>query len=379
MVARRAVLIALALAGLFALGGRGFGQEFPTGPITFVVSFPPGGSIDVVMRAMAPRLQERLGKPVVIENRAGAGGNIAAATVANAPPDGHTLLAPASSLAANPTLVKNMPFDTLKDLQAIALLFRTPLALVVHPSVPAKSVSELIALLKQKPGEITFGHSGAGAAIFLAAELFQSMTGTKMNGVAYRGAPPALNDVMAGHVALMFADAGSVVGHINAGRVRALGVSSAARVPALPKVPTIAVSGVPGFDAVGWTMICAPSATPKPVIDRLYAELNAVAATPEVRDVIVRIGTIPVDSPPPTDLAEIPGVGDRALGQPDSARGPRENRLGRTAWPTVARVAHAIHPVRVLSQPAARGLRPRRLLPPRHHRRWDLAAASCCL
>jgi len=128
------------------------------------------------------------------------------------------------------------------------------------------------------------------------------MTGTKMNGVAYRGAPPALNDVMAGHVALMFADAGSVVGHINAGRVRALGVSSTARVPALPNVPTIAESGVPGFDAVGWTMICAPSATPKPVIDRLHVELKAVAATPEVRDVIVRIGTIPVDSPPPTEL-----------------------------------------------------------------------------
>ena len=240
MIARRAVLIAPALAGLFAFGGRGFGQEFPTGPITFVVSFPAGGSIDVVMRAMAPRLQERLGKPVVIENRAGAGGNIAAAAVAKAPPDGHTLLAPASSLAANPTSVKNMPFDTLKDLQAIALLFRTPLALVVNPGVPAKSVLELIALLKQKPGEITFGHSGAGAAIFLVAELFQSMTGTKMNGVAYRGAPPALNDVMAGHVALMFADAGSVVSQIDAGRVRALGVSSTTRVPALPNVPTIA-------------------------------------------------------------------------------------------------------------------------------------------
>ena len=134
------------------------------------------------------------------------------------------------------------------------------------------------------------------------AELFQSMTATKMNGIAYRGAPPALNDVMAGHVALMFADAGSVVGHINAGRVRALGVSSSARVPALPDVPTIAESGVPGFDAVGWTMICAPSATPKPVIDRLHAELKAVAAMPQIRDVIVRIGTIPVDSPPPAEL-----------------------------------------------------------------------------
>jgi len=302
MIARRAVLIAPALVALLAVGSRGLAQEFPTGPITFVVSFPAGGSIDVVMRAIAPKLQERLGKPVVIENRAGAGGNIAAAAVAKAPPDGHTLLAPASSLAANPKLVKNMPFDTLKDLQAIALLFRTPLALVVHPSVPAHSISELIALLKQKPGEITFGHSGAGAAIFLAAELFQSMTGTKMNSVAYRGAPPALNDVMAGHVALMFADAGSVVGQINAGRVRALGVSSTTRVPALPNVPTIAETGVTGFDAVGWTMICAPSATPKPVIDRLHAEMKAVAAMPEIRDLIVRIGTIPVDSPPPAEL-----------------------------------------------------------------------------
>jgi tripartite-type tricarboxylate transporter receptor subunit TctC len=302
MMARRTVLIAFALAGLVLLGGRGFGQEFPTGPITFMVAFPPGGSIDVVMRAMAPKLQERLGKPVVIENRVGAGGNIAATAVAHATPDGHVLLAPASSLAANPTLVKSMSFDTLKDLQAVALLFRTPLALVVHPSVPAKSVSELIALLKQKPGQITFGHSGAGAAIFLAAELFQSMTGTKMNGLAYRGAPPALNDVMAGHLDVMFADAGSVVGHINAGLVRPLGVSSTVRVPALPNVPTIAEAGVPGFDAVGWTMICAPSATPKPVIDRLYTELKAVAATPEVRDVIVRIGTIPVDSPAPAEL-----------------------------------------------------------------------------
>src|SRR5262249_3062748 len=201
---RRAVLIAAPLAGLFAFGGGGFGQESPTGPIPFVVASPPGGSIDVVMRAMAPKLQERLGKPVVVENRVGAGGNIAAAAVPNAPPDGHTLPAPASSLAANPTPIKHMPFDTPNDLHPIALLFRTPLALVVHSSVPAKSVSELIALLKQKPGEITFGHSGAGAAIFLAAELFQSMTGTKMNGIAYRGAPPALNDVMAGHVALMF-------------------------------------------------------------------------------------------------------------------------------------------------------------------------------
>jgi tripartite-type tricarboxylate transporter receptor subunit TctC len=266
------------------------------------VPFPPGGSIDVVMRAMAPKLQERLGKPVVIESRTGGGGNIATAAVAKAPPDGLTLLAAASSLAANPKLSKTLPFDTLKDLQSISLVFRTPLALVVNPSVPATSVVELIALLKGKPGQINFAHSGAGAAIHLAAELFQAMTGTKMNGVAYRGAPPGLNDVMAGHVALMFADAGSVVGQINAGRVRALGVSSTARVPALPDVPTIAEAGVPGFDAVGWTLICAPSATPKPVIERLSKELAAVAAIPDVRALIVRLGTIPVDSPSPAEL-----------------------------------------------------------------------------
>jgi tripartite-type tricarboxylate transporter receptor subunit TctC len=295
MIGRRTLLTVSALAGLLALPViQASAQEFPTGPVTFVVSFPPGGSIDVIMRAIAPKLQERLGKPVVIENRAGAGGNIAAAAVAKSAPDGHTLLAPASSLAANPALVKQMPFDTLKDLQAVALVFRTPLALVVNPNLPAKSVKELVALLKQKPGGINFGHSGAGAAIFLAAELFQTMTGTKMNGVAYRGAPPALNDVIAGHIQVMFADAGSVSPAIAAGKVRALGVSSPTRVPAMPDVPTIAEAGVPGFDAVGWTLICAPAATPKPVVARLNREITEIAQTEEIRALMIKFGTIPV-------------------------------------------------------------------------------------
>ena len=302
MFSRRSILTAPALFGLLAASPRAWAQSFPTGPITFIVSFPAGGSIDVVMRAMAPKLQERFGKPIVIENRAGGGGSIATAAVVNAQPDGHTLLAPASSLAANPKLSRNLSFDTLRDLQAVALIFRTPLALVVNPGLPVKSVAELVALAKQKPGEINFGHSGAGAAIHLAAELFQTMAGIKMNGVAYRGAPPALNDVMAGHVSLMFADVGSVVAQINGGQVRALGVTSTTRVPVLPDVPTIAEGGLPGFDAVGWTMICAPAATPKPVIDRLHAELKAVAATPEINALIVRLGTIPVDSPPPAEL-----------------------------------------------------------------------------
>lgn len=316
MLTRRSMLAAPLVAGA-ALSSdlTAAADNFPSGPVTFIVSFPAGGSIDVVMRAMAVKLRDQLGKPVVIENRAGAGGVIATGDVAKAAPDGLTLLAAASSLAANPTLFKSLPFDTLKSLQAVSLVFRTPLVLVVNPNFPAHSVKELVVFLKDKPGQINFGHGGPGSAIHLAAELFQAMTGTKMNGISYRGAPLALNDVMAGHVALMFADAGSVTGQINAGTVRALGVSSTARVPALPDVPTIAEAGVPGFDAVGWTLICAPAATPKPVVDRLSAELSKAAQSADVQAVIVKLGTIPVQSPSPAELqkflaAEIGRWGD---------------------------------------------------------------------
>ncbi len=277
-------------------------DNFPPGPITIIVSFPAGGSIDVVMRAVAAKLQQRLGKPVIVENRAGAGGVIATETVVKAAPDGRTLLASASSLAANPTLFKSLPFDTLKDLQSVSLIFRTPLVLVVNPKLPVHSIAELMALLKSKPGQINYAHGGPGSAIHLAAELFQKMTATKMVAVSYRGAPLGLNDVMGGHVALMFADAGSVTGQIKAGMVRPLGVSSTTRIPALPDVPTIAEAGVPGFDAVGWTLVSAPAATPKPIIERLSAELAAAAATPDVHALIIKLGTIPVQSPPPAEL-----------------------------------------------------------------------------
>jgi tripartite-type tricarboxylate transporter receptor subunit TctC len=297
------MLFAPMLAGAFApLGFKAMADDYPSGTVTLVVSFPPGGSLDVVARAMALKLQERLGKPVVVENRAGASGALATGVVAKAAPDGLTLLVSASSIASNPTLFKSLPFDTLKDLQPISLVFRTPLALVVNPGLPVHSVAELIAYLKQRPGQINFGHGGAGSAIHLAAELFQTMTGTKMNGVAYRGAPPALNDVMAGHVSLMFGDVGAVVGQIKGGRVRGLGVTSTERVPTLPNIPTIAEAGVPGFDAVGWTLISAPSATPKPIIDRLSVELSAVAQTPDIQALIVRLGTIPAKSPTPPEL-----------------------------------------------------------------------------
>jgi tripartite-type tricarboxylate transporter receptor subunit TctC len=302
MVQRSVLGAAVIAALLFQPGPAAQAQNYPSGPITVVVSFPAGGSIDAVVRAIAPKLQERMGRPIVVENRAGGGGVIATQAVAKASPDGHMLLATASSIASNPSLFKALPFDTLKDLQAVSLLFHTPLVLVVNPGLPAKSVPELIALAKKRPGEISFAQSGPGSAVHLAAELLQTMTGTKMNGVAYRGAPPALNDVMAGHVAMMFADAGSVVSLIAGGKVRALGVSSTTRVPALPDIPTIAEAGVTGFDAVGWTMICVAAATPSPIVDRLQKEFALAAAAPDVQALMIRLGLLPVASPPPAEV-----------------------------------------------------------------------------
>lgn len=307
MVQRSVRLAAVLAALLFQSNLAARAQNYPSGPVTVVVSFPAGGSIDAVVRAIAPKLQERLGRPIVVENRAGGGGVIATAAVAKSSPDGHMLLATASSIASNPSLFKALPFDTLKDLQAVSLLFHTPLVLVVHPGMPAKSVGELIALAKQRPGEISFAQSGPGSAVHLAAELFQTMTGTKMNGVAYRGAPPALNDVMAGHVSMMFADAGSVVSLIAGGKVRALGVSSTKRVPALPDVPTIAEAGVTGFDAVGWTMICVAAATPSPIVDRLQKEFALAAAAPDVQALMIRLGLLPAASPPPAEVQKFLG------------------------------------------------------------------------
>ena len=260
MLTRRSALAALSGAlTLPAFAVRA--DDYPSGPVKILVSFPAGGSIDVVMRAMAAPLQAKLGKPVVIENRAGAGGVVAEGAVVKADPDGLTLLADASALAANPTLFKSLPFDTLKDLQPVYLVFRTPLALVVNPDVPAHSVRELVALLKEKPGQINFGHGGPGSAIHLAAELFQIMTGTTMTGIAYRGAPLALNDVIAGRVSLMVCRCWQRQRADRRPVKCALGVSSTERALALPDVPTIAEAGVPGFEAVGWTLVCVPAAT----------------------------------------------------------------------------------------------------------------------
>lgn len=303
MLTRRSLLATAMFAGtLTSFRAIARADDYPSGPVKFLVPFPPGASTDVIMRAVAVKLQQRLGKPVIVENKAGASGMLAAGDVAKADPDGLTLLAAPSSLASNPTLFKSMPFDTLKDLQPVSLVFRTPLVLIVNSSLPVKSVDDLIALLKQKPGQIYYAHGGPGSAIHLAAEMLQAMTNTKMNGVSYRGTLPALNDLIGGQVQLMFADIGGAMGQINSGQVRALAVTSGERVPALPNVPTVAEAGVPGFDAEGWTLVCAPAATPQSFVDKLSGEINAAAATPEVRDLITKLGTLPTKSPPPAEL-----------------------------------------------------------------------------
>jgi tripartite-type tricarboxylate transporter receptor subunit TctC len=303
MTARRFVPLAAALAALLALAAPAVhAEDYPNRPITFVIPFPPGGGIDAILRSMGPRLTERLGKPIVIENRSGGAGTIGANAVAKAPADGYTLLAAPSLFASNVKLFKSLPFDAVKDFEPVSLVLRTPYVLVVNPSLGVKTVPELIALAKQKPGELSYASTGLGSSLHLSAELFQSMTGTKMTGVQYRGAPPAFADVIAGHVNLMFADTGTALPQIAEGRVNALGVSSLTRVPAGPSIPTLSEAGLNGFDSVGWLLMVAPAGTPQPIIERLHGELKAAARLPDIHKQMIDLGTIPVDSPPLPEL-----------------------------------------------------------------------------
>ncbi|MGA8413982.1 MAG: tripartite tricarboxylate transporter substrate-binding protein, partial [Xanthobacteraceae bacterium] len=234
-------LLALALA----LPVASHAQDYPTHAVTIVVAFAPGASSDIVARTFGARLAERLGKPFIVENKPGAGSVIAASAVAKAPPDGHTILiAPSGTLTINPTLYRNLPYDPMKDFAFVAHTASFPLVLVVNPALPVKSVADLIRLAKEKPGQLTFASSGPGTSIHLTGELFKTMAGIEMTHVPYKGPSPALSDIIAGHVQMIFADPGSAVPLVRDGKVRALGVSSASRFDALPDVPTIAEAGV---------------------------------------------------------------------------------------------------------------------------------------
>lgn len=246
--------------------------------------------MDAVARVIAPRLSERLHQPVVIDNRAGAGGAIGGDAVAKSPADGYTLLLDASNHAQNPALRSKMPFDTLRDLAPVSLLVKVPNVLVVTPSTPYRSVKDLLAQAKAKPGEINFASSGNGSAQHLAGELFQAMGGVRMTHVAYKGGGPALTDVMAGQVPVFFASLASSLPYIQAEKLRAIAVTGKSRSPVLPQLPTVAESGLQGYEVYEWNAILAPRGTPTPVVERLATELAAVLQEPEVKSRLQAMG-----------------------------------------------------------------------------------------
>ena len=277
-------------------------DDYPSRPVTMIVPWAPGGAVDTVARIIAPKLSERLGKPVVVENRAGAGSTLGTAISAKATPDGYTLGMPGSgSMAVGPAMYKSLPYDPVKDFASMALIGRVPFVLIVHPSVPAKTVPELIAYLKSN--KLFYASGGAGSPHHLYAELFKTMTGVEMTHVPYKGSADAIKDVVAGHVPLMFSDPAPSVPLIRSGNVRPIGVTTLNRWPVLPEIAPLNESGVPGFDAAGWFMVAGPAGTPQPIVERLHAELKTIMGLPDVQETVGRTGVVPVVSPP---LAELP-------------------------------------------------------------------------
>src|SRR5262245_30722439 len=303
---RRGFLARLGLAGVVIVSWSALplrAQEFPTRPITLVAPWPAGGAVDALCRFLAPGLSERLGKSVVVENRPGAGSVIGTAAVAKAAPDGYTLvMAGSGSLAISATLYKKLPYDPTRDFAPIALIGKIPFVLVVNPSVPVRSVSELIAYGKANPGKLSYGSGGPGSPHHLYAEMLKSMTSIDIAHVPYKGSAPALTDVVAGHIPLMFSDTVPALPLIREGKVRALGVSSAARLPSAPEIPPVSEVGVPGFDAAGWGMIVAPAGTADDIVRRLNADLLAVLGAPDVQQQIIRLGMVPARPASPAGL-----------------------------------------------------------------------------
>jgi tripartite-type tricarboxylate transporter receptor subunit TctC len=294
MVAIRRVGLLVLAFGLWAQPTAA--QDYPTRPVTIAVPYAAGGGVDVVTRLVAQRLHTRLGQAFVVENRTGAGGLIASSYVAKAAPDGYTLLLGTDAqLAAQVTLRKALPYDPTRDFVPIALIGSTPFGLIVNSSLPARSVGELIKLAKAQPGKISYGSSGAGGIPHLLAELFMSMTGTKMTHVPYKGTADALRDVVAGHVPLTFSGLVPVVGLLKEGKIRVLGVTSTKRMAVVPDAPPIA-EAVPGFSAAAWLMIVAPAATPKPVVARLHKEIAAIGRLPEIHSAFAKVGYLPPEA-----------------------------------------------------------------------------------
>ena len=290
---RRAALQALAGTGLLAARGAAAQPAFPTRPIRLIVTFPPGGSSDVIGRILAPRIEARLGQPLVIDNRPGAGGNIGMDAVAKAAPDGHTLgIGAAGALAVNPSLLASMPYDAQRDLAPITMLAGIPFVLVAHPGLGVKTLAELRALARSKPDGLSVAHGGTGTAMHLSAELLSQMAGMRMEPIPFRGSGPALTAVVGGQTELAMVDLASVGGLAGTGQVVPLGVTTAERLGSLPAVPSIAEAGVPGYESVGWFGLVAPARTPPPIIAALNAAFTETLREAEIRARLEAVGTI---------------------------------------------------------------------------------------
>jgi tripartite-type tricarboxylate transporter receptor subunit TctC len=277
-------------------------DDFPTRTITIVVPYTPGGSTEILARILAQNLTPRLGQSVIVENRPGAGTVIGTSYVAKAEPDGYTLLmATPTPLAINVRVHKELPYDPATDLVPLAMLAAAPFVLIINPNLPVHSVKELIAYAKERPGKLSYGSGGVGAPHHLYAELFKSMTGIQLTHVPYKGSVPALNDVVAGHIELMFCDVPPSAGMITAGKVRALGVTTKARLAAFPDIPPIGET-VPGYEVAGWFMVVAPAKTPPAVIAKLHTEMKTVLATPAIREQIAKLSLLPLDTPSVDDM-----------------------------------------------------------------------------
>jgi tripartite-type tricarboxylate transporter receptor subunit TctC len=273
-------------------------QKYPEKPIRLLVPFAPGGGTDVLARFMSAKLSDNLGVSVVIENRGGAGGTIGTELAARSAPDGYTILFTSASYSFNPGLYTKLAFDPLKDFAPITLIAMVPHLLIVHPSMPVKNVKELIALARKHPGDVFYGSGGAGSSIHLAAVLFVTTTKVNMTHVPYKGGGPAMTGVLSGEVQVLFPTMQSAMPLVNAGRLRPIAISTDTRSPALPDLPTIAESGVPGYDATGWYAMFAPTGTPQAVIDRLHGEVVKILNVPETKQRLASEGAVAVGNTP---------------------------------------------------------------------------------
>jgi tripartite-type tricarboxylate transporter receptor subunit TctC len=298
---------ATACAVLAVAGGASLAQAqaYPGKPVRIVVPFPPGGGTDIVARTLTQKLGESLGASFVIDNRAGAGGSIGTELVAKAPPDGYTLAIVSGSHAINPSLYRKLPFDAVRDFAPVTMLVSGPGLLVVHPSLPVKTVKELIALAKARPGQLIYASAGNGTPPHLAAELFKTMAGVDMVHVPYKGNTPAFVDLISGQVSLSFPTVPSALPHVQAGRLRAVALTSRKRSAVMPQLPTIDESGLPGYDTSSWFGMLAPAGTPPEIVLKLQQEMARVLQLPDIRQKLLSQGLEPVGDTPEQFAATI--------------------------------------------------------------------------